>query len=240
MITAGTKVVDVIDHPLFSGFGRLIFPTAFGRPDPAMTLRQVGSLLLYHHCVRAETTVDVIRALLCERAQGRPLFYHIYTEQERTQDPAKRDTGLFFFRANRVHPLQSSVPAVRSIMSPPFMKACLMRWRFPDKGITPLRWYIGRGMQMLHARIWRARSALCLPMRMNWACVRQATRSGVVLRVPEWRHIWVHTAPRPLAREIFRVQARLSCSIQDTRITQGTIRQLMPVSAAGTALRTGG
>ena len=69
MITAGTKVVDVIDHPLFSGFGRLIFPTAFGRPDPAMTLRQVGSLLLYHHCVRAETTVDVIRALLCERAQ---------------------------------------------------------------------------------------------------------------------------------------------------------------------------
>ena len=39
MITAGTKVVDVIDHPLFSGFGRLIFPTAFGRPDPAMTLR---------------------------------------------------------------------------------------------------------------------------------------------------------------------------------------------------------
>lgn len=97
MITAGTKVVDVIDHPLFSGFGRLIFPTAFGRPDPAMTLRQVGSLLLYHHCVRAETTVDVIRALLCERAQGRPLFYHIYTEQERTQDPAKRDTGLFFF-----------------------------------------------------------------------------------------------------------------------------------------------
>ena len=63
MIHADTKVTDVIDNPLFAGYGRLIFPTAFGRPSASMTLDEVGSLLIYHNYVNTDTTIDVIREM---------------------------------------------------------------------------------------------------------------------------------------------------------------------------------
>ena len=98
MIHADTKVTDVIDNPLFAGYGRLIFPTAFGRPSASMTLDEVGSLLIYHNYVNTDTTIDVIREMEERRKQGEKTFYDIYTEQEKRRDPEKRDTGLFFFR----------------------------------------------------------------------------------------------------------------------------------------------
>lgn len=98
MIHADTKVTDVIDNPLFAGYGRLIFPTAFGRPSASMTLDEVGSLLIYHNYVNTDTTIDVIREMEARRKQGEKIFYDIYTEQEKRRDPEKRDTGLFFFR----------------------------------------------------------------------------------------------------------------------------------------------
>lgn len=98
MIHTDTKVTDVIDNPLFAGYGRLIFPTAFGRPSASMTLDEVGSLLIYHNYVNTDTTIDVIREMEERRKQGEKIFYDIYTEQEKRRDPEKRDTGLFFFR----------------------------------------------------------------------------------------------------------------------------------------------
>lgn len=81
MVNAKTKVVDVIDDPLFEGYGRLIFPTAFGRPSDSMTLDEVGSLLLWHTYVNTDTTVDVIRTMQKQRKEGRQIFYDIYTEE---------------------------------------------------------------------------------------------------------------------------------------------------------------
>ena len=31
---------------------------------------------------------------------GQTIFYDIYSEQEKKTDPAKEDTGLFFFKGN--------------------------------------------------------------------------------------------------------------------------------------------
>lgn len=104
MVNAKTKVVDVIDDPLFEGYGRLIFPTAFGRPSDSMTLDEIGSLLLWHTYVNTDTMVDVIRAMQKQRKEGRQIFYDIYTEEEKRRDPDKRDTGLFFFRGERNAP----------------------------------------------------------------------------------------------------------------------------------------
>ena len=104
MVNAKTKVVDVIDDPLFEGYGRLIFPTAFGRPSDSMTFDEVGSLLLWHTYVNTDTTVDVIRTMQKQRKEGRQIFYDIYTEEEKRRDPDKRDTGLFFFRGERNAP----------------------------------------------------------------------------------------------------------------------------------------
>ena len=98
MINKDTKVVDVIEDSLFKGYGRLIFPTAFGRPSPSMTLSQAGSMLIYHNYVNTDTTLDVIRHMQKEAKAGRRIFYDIYTEAEKKRDPDKRDTGLFFFR----------------------------------------------------------------------------------------------------------------------------------------------
>jgi hypothetical protein len=95
MVTASTRVTDVIKDPVLGDAARLLFPaedwywsgdtlgnlsyTWYMRPDP-------------------QTTVDVVNRLRADVAAGRQVFYDIYTEEERRADPAKRDTGLYFFR----------------------------------------------------------------------------------------------------------------------------------------------
>ena len=104
LIEAKTKVVYVIDNPLFEHYGRLIFPTAFGRPSSFMTLDEVGSMLLYHNYINTETTIDVIRTMEERRIEGKTIFYDIYSEQEKRRDPEKRDTGLFHFQGKKGAP----------------------------------------------------------------------------------------------------------------------------------------
>lgn len=103
-INANMKVVDVIDDPLFEGYGRLIFPTTFGRPSASMTLKEVGSLLIYHNYINTDTTIDVIQEMERQRRQEQHIFYDIYTEKEKRRDQEKRDTGLFFFRGRKNAP----------------------------------------------------------------------------------------------------------------------------------------
>ena len=60
VLNAKTRIIDVIDDPLFEDYGRLIFPTAFERPSASMTLADAGSMLIYHNDIRTDTTIDVI------------------------------------------------------------------------------------------------------------------------------------------------------------------------------------
>lgn len=66
--TADTKISQVINDPVFGDYGRLIFPVDTG---------------YYSGDTLGE--LDLI-------------FYDIYTDEEKAQDPEKEDTGLFFFR----------------------------------------------------------------------------------------------------------------------------------------------
>ncbi len=93
-----TRVEDVIADPAFAGFGRLLFPTNFGPPAPAMTLQDLPRWLPFHNCIRADTTTTVLNELRARAAAGETIFYPIYTGAEQRRDPALRDTGLFFFR----------------------------------------------------------------------------------------------------------------------------------------------
>lgn len=55
--------------------------------------------------VKADTRiVDVIRQMQEQRKQDRQIFYDIYSQQEKRQDPEKKDTGLFFFRGEKKAP----------------------------------------------------------------------------------------------------------------------------------------
>lgn len=97
-VNADTRVLDVINHPAFKGFGQFLFPTDFREPDSSMTLDNINSLLPYHSHINTDTTVDVINSMIDMVADKETIFYDIYTDEERQADPSKKNTGLFFFR----------------------------------------------------------------------------------------------------------------------------------------------
>ena len=97
-VTAETTVSEVTSFPAFQDFGRLLFPvdrTISGD----MTLREIStsSVYLWYSNIQVEKTVEIVNHLK-ERAEGgEPVFYNIYSESERTVDPTRSNTGLFFF-----------------------------------------------------------------------------------------------------------------------------------------------
>ena len=97
MVTASTCVVDVVNDPVLGEAGRLLFP-AEGWYWSGDTL---GSLsYTWYMRLDTQTTVDVVNRLRADAAAGAQVFYDIYTEAEKRADPAKRDTGLYFFRGD--------------------------------------------------------------------------------------------------------------------------------------------
>lgn len=97
MFTADTKVWDVIGDPAFGDYGRLIFPADRSISDD-LTLGDVGNILTWYSYVSPDRTVEIANYLREQAASGEQIFYDIYTEEEKAEDPAKEDTGLFFFR----------------------------------------------------------------------------------------------------------------------------------------------
>ena len=95
--SANTKVWDVIEDPAFEGYGRLIFP-ADNAIGSNLTLREVGSILTWYQNVNPSRTVDIVNYMKTRAEEGEQIFFDIYTDEEKASDPAKRNTGLFFFR----------------------------------------------------------------------------------------------------------------------------------------------
>lgn len=97
-VNENTTVVDVINNPAFKDYGRFLFPTEYGLPSSSMKLNNIGSLLPYHSHINTETTVEILNYMLDEEAAGKTIFYDIYSDEEKADDPTKENTGLFFFR----------------------------------------------------------------------------------------------------------------------------------------------
>ena len=97
--TGDSRVQDVMQDPAFAGFGRLIFPVDM-RIDDALTLNDVEEILPWYSEVNPERTVSIVNEMKTRVEQGETIFYDIYTDEEKAKDPAKKDTGLFFFRGN--------------------------------------------------------------------------------------------------------------------------------------------
>lgn len=102
VFSAESRVEDVARALLFAPYGRLLFPVQSGYMDGDT----LGSLRLtwYSHISPART-VAVVNRLAADAAAGHRIFYPIYTEEEMRRDPAKRDTGLFFFRGRTGAPV---------------------------------------------------------------------------------------------------------------------------------------
>jgi len=58
-LSADSTIDDVIAHPAFAGFGRLILPWDDRKPDGNMHLREISALLPYH---RQINPTDVVTA----------------------------------------------------------------------------------------------------------------------------------------------------------------------------------
>ena len=94
--TRESRIEDVQNDPAFDGFGHLLFPTNtyYYSGD---TLEELE--LTYYSHIDPEETVEIVNTLYDRVEAGQTVFYDIYTEQEKA-DPAKRDTGLFYFKGN--------------------------------------------------------------------------------------------------------------------------------------------
>ena len=97
LYTTDTKIAEVISDPVFGEYGRLIFPVDSGyySGNTLGTLR-----LTWYSNIDPEKTVEIANYLRDHAAAGETYFYDIYTDEEKAADPAKEDTGLFFFKGN--------------------------------------------------------------------------------------------------------------------------------------------
>lgn len=99
--TLSSTVADVIHDPYFEDLGRLLFPVDLTVSED-MTLEEISSSSVYiwYNYIDPDKTVEIIQTLHDRAASGEQIFYDIYTEEEKAEDPSKEDTGIFFFRGN--------------------------------------------------------------------------------------------------------------------------------------------
>ena len=92
---ADTKIQEVISDTVFGDYGRLIFPveSAYYSGDTLGRLR-----LTWYNNMDPNKTVEIANYMKAHAEAGETIFYDIYTDEEKAKDPAKADTGLFFFK----------------------------------------------------------------------------------------------------------------------------------------------
>lgn len=99
-----TLVNDIINDPLFDGYGQFIFPTGFNYPSSTMKISNINSLLPYHSHINTDTTIAVLEYFYQKAKNQEKIFYQIYTDEQIKQDPSKKETGLFFFKGRKNGP----------------------------------------------------------------------------------------------------------------------------------------
>jgi hypothetical protein len=109
-LTADDTIRDLLNHPAFAGFGRLLLPWDDRSCDNGMPLRNVGSLLPYHSHVDPGTVVNALNHMIDDVNRGKTVFYEFYTAEEKKGQRAKSNTGLFFFRGKPGAPFAVIAP----------------------------------------------------------------------------------------------------------------------------------
>ena len=93
--TVDTPIETVRNDPAFGDYGRLLFPVN----DRYYSGSTLGTLhLTYYSHIDPNKTVEIVNTMKERALAGETIFYDIYTDEEKAADPAKEDTGLFFFR----------------------------------------------------------------------------------------------------------------------------------------------
>jgi acetyl esterase/lipase len=104
------RLGDLLNHPAFQGFSRLLLPWDGRAYDEAMPLAAIGRLLPYHSHVEPSVIVAALNRLVDDASAGRTVFYNFYTDAQRQAASALNNTGLFFFRGKPGAPFAVIAP----------------------------------------------------------------------------------------------------------------------------------
>ena len=109
-LTVDNRLGDLLAHPAFAGFGQLLLPWDDRTYDLNMPLRDLGSLLPYHSHVDPATAVKALNRMVDDVAQGKTVFYDFYSAVQKRAQPARGNTGLFFYRGKPGAPFAVIAP----------------------------------------------------------------------------------------------------------------------------------
>jgi acetyl esterase/lipase len=97
-LAVNNYVRDIVNHPAFTGFGERLLPRDNNASYYNTRLSNVASLMPYHQNVNPADVVVALNYMVDEANSGKTIFYDFYTAAQKQNDPAKENTGLFFFR----------------------------------------------------------------------------------------------------------------------------------------------
>lgn len=109
-LTVDSRLRDLLAHPAFAGFGQLLLPWDNRSYDLNMPLSDLASLLPYHSHVDPATAVSALNRMSDDVAQGKKVFYDFYNAAQKRGQPAKGNTGLFFYRGKPGAPFAVIAP----------------------------------------------------------------------------------------------------------------------------------
>jgi len=101
---------DMLRHPAFAAFGRLLLPWDERRVDETLRLKDIATLLPYHSHVDPDTVVSALNHMIDDASEGKTVFYDIYSQAQKQADPELAHTGLFFFRGKPGAPFAIIAP----------------------------------------------------------------------------------------------------------------------------------
>jgi hypothetical protein len=129
LLTADDTIGDLLKHPAFADFSRLLLPSDDRTYDGRMRLQSIGSLLPYHSHVDPAEVVEGLNRIIEEVHNGR-LSSTTSTPTKRGSSSRRSGTpASSSFAAGRALHLPSSLRAEAFPTSAPSMKAFPMRSR---------------------------------------------------------------------------------------------------------------
>ena len=109
-LTPDATLGDLLDNPAFAGFASRLLPWDGRNYDRGMKLSQMGSLLPWHSAVDTAAMTSALNRMIDDSNAGLQVFHDIYSTAEKRADPAKSNTGLFFYRGQPGAPFALIAP----------------------------------------------------------------------------------------------------------------------------------
>jgi len=97
-LTTDNYIRDIVNHPAFMGFGERLLSRDDNSSYYDTRISDAASLMPFHQNVNPDVIVNALNYMVDEVQSGKTIFYDFYTEQQKREDAAKENTGLFFFR----------------------------------------------------------------------------------------------------------------------------------------------